>query len=127
MWIYLMIFTAIFDYYMALLIERWSGNRKAKIIMLITILVNLSLLIFYKYGGFIYDNLSAIAHLPFDRPKNSLPVGISFYTFMVISYIVDVYRGQLKAQRNPLNFLMFISLFQHLVAGPIVRYSQIGQ
>ena len=126
MWIYLMIFTAIFDYYMALLIERWRGDKKAKIILLITILVNLSLLIFYKYGGFLYDNLSAIGQLPFDRPNNSLPVGISFYTFMVISYIVDVYRGQLKAQRNPLNFLMFISLFQHLVAGPIVRYSQIG-
>ena len=126
MWIYLMIFTAIFDYYMALLIERWRGDKKAKIILLITILVNLSLLIFYKYGGFLYDNLSAIGQLPFDRPQNSLPVGISFYTFMVISYIVDVYRGQLKAQRNPLNFLMFISLFQHLVAGPIVRYSQIG-
>jgi alginate O-acetyltransferase complex protein AlgI len=126
MWIYLMIFTAIFDYYMALLIERWRGDEKAKIILLITILVNLSLLIFYKYGGFLYDNLSAIGQLPFDRPQNSLPVGISFYTFMVISYIVDVYRGQLKAQRNPLNFLMFISLFQHLVAGPIVRYSQIG-
>jgi alginate O-acetyltransferase complex protein AlgI len=126
MWIYLMIFTAIFDYYMALLIERWRGDKKAKIILLITIIVNLSLLIFYKYGGFLYDNLSAIGQLPFDRPKNSLPVGISFYTFMVISYIVDVYRGQLKAQRNPLNFLMFISLFQHLVAGPIVRYSQIG-
>jgi alginate O-acetyltransferase complex protein AlgI len=126
MWIYLMIFTAIFDYYMALLIERWRGDKKAKVILLITILVNLSLLIFYKYGGFLYDNLSAIGQLPFDRPKNTLPVGISFYTFMVISYIVDVYRGQLKAQRNPLNFLMFISLFQHLVAGPIVRYSQIG-
>jgi alginate O-acetyltransferase complex protein AlgI len=126
MWIYLMIFTAIFDYYMALLIERWRGDKKAKIILLITILVNLSLLIFYKYGGFLYDNLSVIGQLPFDRPNNSLPVGISFYTFMVISYIVDVYRGQLKAQRNPLNFLMFISLFQHLVAGPIVRYSQIG-
>lgn len=126
MWIYLMIFTAFFDYFMAILIERWRGDKKAKIVMLVTILVNLSLLIFYKYGGFLYDNLSAIGKLPFDRPKNSLPVGISFYTFMVISYIVDVYRGQLKAQRNPLNFLMFISLFQHLVAGPIVRYSQIG-
>ena len=126
MWIYLMIFTAIFDYFMALYIERYRGQKKAKIFLVITILVNLSLLIFYKYGGFLYDNLSAIGELPFDRPKNSLPVGISFYTFMVISYIVDVYRGQLKAQKNPLNFLMFISLFQHLVAGPIVRYSAIS-
>ncbi len=127
LWIYLMIFTAIFDYFLALLIERYRGQKKAKIFLILTILVNLSLLIFYKYGGFLYDNLSSIGQLPFDRPKNSLPVGISFYTFMVISYVVDVYRGQLKAQKNPLNFLMFISLFQHLVAGPIVRYSSISE
>lgn len=126
-WIFLMIFTAIFDYFMALLIERWQGNVKAKIILLLTIIINLSLLIFYKYGGFLYDNISLLGELPFDRPSNSLPVGISFYTFMVISYIVDVHRGQLKAQKNPLNFLMFISLFQHLVAGPIVRYSAISE
>jgi alginate O-acetyltransferase complex protein AlgI len=84
------------------------------------------LLIAYKYGGFIYDNLNALIELPFSRPKNSLPIGISFYTFMVISYVVDVYKNELKAQRNPLNFLMFISLFQHLVAGPIVRYKHIS-
>jgi alginate O-acetyltransferase complex protein AlgI len=112
---------------MALLIERWRGNFKAKIILLITIIINLSLLIFYKYGGFLSDNLSVFGELPVGRPTNSLPVGISFYTFMVISYIVDVYRGELKAQKNPLNFLMFISLFQHLVAGPIVRYSSISE
>ena len=123
LWIFLMIFTAIFDYFMALLIERWRGSPRAKIILIITIIINLSLLIFYKYGGFLYDNLSVLGELPFRRPTNSLPVGISFYTFMVISYIVDVHRGQIKAQKNPLNFLMFISLFQHLVAGPIVRYS----
>ena len=126
-WIFLMIFTAIFDYFMALLIERWRGNVKAKIILFLTIIINLSLLIFYKYGGFLYDNLSLLGDLPFGRPSNSLPVGISFYTFMVISYIVDVYKGQIKAQKNPLNFLMFISLFQHLVAGPIVRYSAISE
>ena len=127
LWIFLMIFTAIFDYFMALLIERWRGSPRAKIILIITIIINLSLLIFYKYGGFLYDNLSVLGELPFRRPTNSLPVGISFYTFMVISYIVDVHRGQIKAQKNPLNFLMFISLFQHLVAGPIVRYSAISE
>ena len=84
-WIFLMIFTAIFDYFMALLIERWRGNVKAKIILFLTIIINLSLLIFYKYGGFLYDNLSLLGDLPFGRPSNSLPVGISFYTFMVIS------------------------------------------
>lgn len=126
MWIYLMIFTALFDYSMALLVEKWRGKAGAKIAVFFSIIVNISLLISYKYGGFIYDNLSYFGKLPFDRPTNSLPVGISFYTFMVISYMIDVYKGEFKAQKNPLNFLMFISLFQHLVAGPIVRYKDIA-
>ena len=126
MWIYLMIFTAFFDYLMGLLIEKWHGKPLAKIAVTLSVIVNLSLLISYKYGGFIWDNLHQLfGYLPFDRPMNSLPIGISFYTFMAISYVVDVYKGDVKAQRNPLNFLMFISLFQHLVAGPIVRYKQI--
>lgn len=127
MWIYLMIFTAMFDYGMGIFIEKNRGNAKAKLGVTLSVIVNLSLLVAYKYGGFIYDNISMIGPLPFDRPTNTLPVGISFYTFMVISYVVDVYRGDVKAQRNPINFLMFISLFQHLVAGPIVRYSQLSE
>ena len=126
MWIYLMIFTAFFDYLMGLLIEKWHGKPWSKIAVTLSVIVNLRLLISYKYGGFIWDNLHQLfGYLPFDRPMNSLPIGISFYTFMAISYVVDVYKVYVKAQRNPLNFLMFISLFQHLVAGPIVRYKQI--
>jgi len=124
-WIFLMVFTAILNYGAGLFIEQRSGSHYAKIAMISTVVVNLLLLIAFKYGGFLYDNLNYFISLPFDKPTNTLPIGISFYTFMVISYIVDIYRREIKAQRNPLNFLMFISLFQHLVAGPIVRYSQI--
>lgn len=127
MWIFLMVFTALFDYSTGLYIEKKRDTSWAKVGLIVSISVNIGLLVAYKYGGFIYDNLSYFLPLPFDRPHNSLPVGISFYTFMVISYVVDIYRGEIKAQRNPLNFLMFISLFQHLVAGPIVRYSQISE
>ena len=127
MWIFLMVFTALFDYSTGLYIEKKRGTPWAKVGLIASIVVNIGLLVAYKYGGFIYDNLNYWFPLPFDRPQNSLPVGISFYTFMVISYVVDIYRGEIKAQRNPLNFLMFISLFQHLVAGPIVRYSQISE
>lgn len=127
MWIFLMIFTAFFDYSTGLFIEKHRGTSWAKIGLIGSIIVNIGLLVAYKYGGFIYDNLSVFFTLPFSRPTNTLPVGISFYTFMVISYVVDIYRGEIKAQRNPLNFLMFISLFQHLVAGPIVRYSHISE
>ena len=120
-----MLFTSFANYGAGLLIERQSGTKYAKVSLVIIIIINLLLLISFKYGGFIYDNINYWIKLPFTRPENTLPVGISFYTFMVISYVVDIYRKEIKAQRNPLNFLMFISLFQHLVAGPIVRYSHI--
>ena len=63
--------------------------------------------------------------MPFDKPTNTLPIGISFYTFQTVSYTIDVYRGEVKAQKNVVNFLMFVSLFHQLVAGPIVRYKTI--
>lgn len=125
MWIFLMIFTALANYGAGIYIEKNVRTKKAKVGMIAAVVLNLTLLVSFKYGGFIYDNLNYWLPLPFSRPSNTLPVGISFYTFMVISYVVDIYRGEIRAQRNPLNFLMFISLFQHLVAGPIVRYSQI--
>ena len=90
------------------------------------LVVGLGLLIAFKYSGFIYDNIAAIISLPFDRPTVTLPIGISFYTFQTISYTVDVYRGDVKAQRNPMNFLLFVSLYHQLVAGPIVRYKTIA-
>jgi len=120
-----MVFTALANYGAGIYIERHAASKKAKAGMIAAVVLNLTLLVSFKYGGFIYDNINYWLPLPFSRPSNTLPVGISFYTFMVISYVVDIYRGEIKAQRNPLNFLMFISLFQHLVAGPIVRYSQI--
>ena len=125
LWIFLMIFTAFINYGAGIYIENHQNTTKAKVGMVAAAVINLTLLVSFKYGGFLYDNLNFWIPLPFDRPSNSLPVGISFYTFMVISYVVDIYRGEIKAQKNPVNFLMFISLFQHLVAGPIVRYSQI--
>ena len=128
MWIFLMLFSAFFDYFNGIFIEKWHGKFGAKLFVGLSIVGNLSLLIAYKYGGFIWDNLfSVFGDLPFDRPTNSLPIGISFYTFQTISYAVDVYRGDVKAQKNPLNFLMFVSLFHQLVAGPIVRYETIAE
>lgn len=80
---------------------------------------------FFKYSGFIYDNVNALCGTSFQFPKYSLPIGISFYTFQTISYVIDVYRGEVKAQRSWLKFMMFVSLYHQLVAGPIVRYSHI--
>jgi alginate O-acetyltransferase complex protein AlgI len=126
MWIFLLLFTSFFDYGMGIWIEKTRGTFNSKLILWFSVAVNLSLLIGFKYGGFIWDNLNMLFPMPFDRPMNTLPIGISFYTFQTISYLVDVYRGDVKAQRNPMYFLLFVSLFHQLVAGPIVRYKAIA-
>ncbi len=128
LWLFLMLLTAVFDYGVGILIERLKqkSKAKAKAALIFGILVNLSLLIGFKYGGFIWDNINWLVPLPKGtRPMNSLPIGISFYSFQVIAYLVDVYRGDTPAQRKPINFLVCISMFPHLVAGPIIRYSKI--
>ncbi len=126
LWIVLMLFSSVFDYGNGLLIEKWHGTHKAKIMLWVSIIGNLALLMSFKYGGFIWENINAIVTLPFDKPTNTLPIGISFYTFQTISYCVDVYRGEVKAQKSLLNFMLFVSVFHQLVAGPIVRYQLIA-
>ena len=126
LWILLMLFSSVFDYGNGLLIEKWHGTNKAKVMLWVSVIGNLALLMSFKYGGFIWENINAIVPLPFDKPTNTLPIGISFYTFQTISYCIDVYRGEVKAQRSLLNFMLFVSVFHQLVAGPIVRYQLIA-
>ncbi|MCB0740179.1 MAG: hypothetical protein KDB92_03825, partial [Chitinophagaceae bacterium] len=102
------------------------GTKWAKLGIYSTLFFNLGLLITFKYDVFIVDNVNAIFGTSFTSPGYGLPIGISFYTFQTISYVVDVYRGDVKAQRHFPRFLMFVSLFHQLVAGPIVRYEHIA-
>jgi alginate O-acetyltransferase complex protein AlgI len=125
LWILLLLFSSFFDYGNGLLIEKYRGQKKAKIILALSIIGNLGILVAFKYGGFIWENINFFVTLPFPKPTNTLPIGISFYTFQTVSYTIDVYRGEVKAQKNVINFLMFVSLFHQLVAGPIVRYKTI--
>lgn len=80
---------------------------------------------FYKYYGFLLDNINAV--LPVDIPYTelALPIGISFYTFQTLSYVIDVYRGKVEAQHNPITFGAYVCMFPQLIAGPIVRYSDV--
>ena len=87
--------------------------------------VNLLALGVFKYAGLFVSTLNQIPGLALPVPQIALPVGISFYTFQAMSYVVDVYRGQVGVQRSYLKFLLYISLFPQLIAGPIVRYSDI--
>jgi D-alanyl-lipoteichoic acid acyltransferase DltB (MBOAT superfamily) len=103
-----------------------KAGRKSQVRSLIfTIVVNLFILGFFKYYGFIVTNLNAI--LPFYIPyrKLELPIGISFYTFQTLSYIIDVYRGNVDVQVNLIDFGTYVTMFPQLIAGPIVQYADV--
>ena len=127
-YVILMIFSILINYVSGLEIEAYqeSGEeKKAKYAFIVTLVVNLLVLGFYKYYGFLLSNLNAI--LPFKIPYKelALPIGISFYTFQTLSYVIDVYRGKLNAQKNLITFGAYVTMFPQLIAGPIVRYSDV--
>ena len=126
LWITLLIFTTFIDYYNAILVEKFRGTRWAKAPLIASVIFNFGILIAFKYAGFLTDNINAILGTHIKAPGWSLPIGISFYTFQSISYVLDVYRNEVKAQREYYKFLLFVSLFHQLVAGPIVRYVDIA-
>lgn len=126
-YVVLMIFSILFNYVMGLDIEerQRTGLRPAKNSLIFTIIVDIGLLGFFKYYGFFTENLNMI--LPFDLPSVdvSLPVGISFYTFQTLSYVIDIYRGETPVQRNLIAFGTYVTMFPQLIAGPIVQYKNI--
>lgn len=90
-----------------------------------TLVFDIGLLVFFKYTGFLVENFNAISPVDLPVPHIEMPIGISFFTFQIISYILDCYWGKIKVQRSWYKLLMYISMFPQLVAGPIVRYAVI--
>jgi len=126
-WLSLLLFSSTFDWAVGLAIERFKGKRRVQRLALVLSLgTNLTLLGSFKYADLITDTVNTLTGLSLTSPGFSLPIGISFYTFQTISYVVDVYRGEVPAQRSFLRFLLFVSLFHQLVAGPIVRYADVA-
>lgn len=109
-----------------ILIEKFHGKKQAKLFMIISVVFSLSLLVYCKYTDFFIENFNAVTGLSVPLLKIALPIGISFYTFQVLSYTVDVYRSDVKAQKNLINLAAYIAMFPQLIAGPIVRYSDIA-
>ena len=124
----LMIFSTIVDYTCGYFINKYreTNKKKAKIFLIASVCINLSLLGFFKYAGFLADTLSYLPFLNIPSLKIPLPIGISFYTFQTMSYSIDVYRGDAPVQRNIITFGTYVSLFPQLIAGPIVRYKDIA-
>ena len=125
-YVVLMVATVLLGYVFGLLIERFRGKWPAKLFLILSLAVDLGFLAYFKYADFFITNFNAVTGLSVALLHIALPVGISFYTFQILSYTVDVYRGDAKAQRNPINLATYIALFPQLIAGPIVRYSDIA-
>lgn len=111
-------------YGFGLLIERYREKKWGQIFCVLSVIVSLSFLLYFKYANFFLENLNALTGLSVLIPRILLPIGISFYTFQIISYTVDVYRGE-AAQKNILHLAVYVAMFPQLIAGPIVRYSDI--
>lgn len=121
----LLIFTAFVGYISGLLIEKYRNSAKAKLSMIAALAICLGSLIVFKYSGFFVSNINALLGTDFLFKGFALPLGISFYTFQILSYVIDMYRGEIRVQKSFLKFMTYVSMFPQLVAGPIVRYKDI--
>lgn len=121
--ILLMLASVAVNYFVGGFIDR--GKRKSKTALIVGIIFNIAAIGVFKYANLLADTVTFFG-IPWEHPVEHFPIGISFYTFQAMSYLIDVYRGEVRAQRNPLSLLLYISLFPQLIAGPIVRYSTIA-
>ena len=126
-YIFLMLFSSMLDYIIARVIDKYRGKIQSKIALCCSVIVNLSLLFFFKYTNFFIGVSNDIFKTSFDILNLSLPIGISFYTFQTMSYSIDVYRGDAPVQKNLISLATYVSLFPQLVAGPIVRYQTVAE
>lgn len=124
-YVVLMAATILINYAAGLLIEKFKGKVLSKVFMIISVSICLASLGYFKYADFFIENFNAATGLSLPLLRIALPIGISFYTFQILSYTVDVYRGDVPAQKNPINLAAYVTMFPQLIAGPIVRYSDI--
>ena len=123
----LLIFSAFFNYFMGLDIDKAQYDDVAKRRLIFGVIINLLILCFFKYWGFFLDTISGITGISIAHPVLSLPIGLSFYTFKNISYLADVYSQKFQAQESFLTYLVYSTMFPHMAAGPIVRYGDIEE
>ena len=124
-YVLLMLFSTVADYTHGLLLGRLRGKGRARYVLLSSVLINLSVLCFFKYADFLIQTVNALWGSSLPLLKLPLPIGISFYTFQTMSYTIDVYRGEAKVQKNLLDFGVYVVMFPQLIAGPIVKYRDV--
>ena len=124
-YVFLMIATIFFGYLLGILTEKARTKRLSRFFLALAVIIDLGALGFFKYANFFIDNFSKATGIEASALNIALPIGISFYTFQILSYNIDVYRGTVAAQKNPIDLGAYITMFPQLIAGPIVRYSDI--
>lgn len=124
-YVLLMAITIALGYVFGLLLEKFRETRAAKPLLFVSVAINLGFLGYFKYADFFIENFNAATGLSVSLLNIALPIGISFYTFQLVSYLIDVYRGDVPSQKNPINLAAYITMFPQLIAGPIVRYSDV--
>ncbi len=124
-YVVLMAVTIALGYVFGLLLEKFRETKAAKLLLFVSVAINLGFLGYFKYADFFIENFNAATGLSVSLLNIALPIGISFYTFQLVSYLIDVYRGDVPSQKNPINLAAYITMFPQLIAGPIVRYSDV--
>lgn len=124
-YVVLMAVTIALGYVFGLLLEKFRETKAAKPLLFVSVAINLGFLGYFKYADFFIENFNAATGLSVSLLNIALPIGISFYTFQLVSYLIDVYRGDVPSQKNPINLAAYITMFPQLIAGPIVRYSYV--
>lgn len=128
LYILIMVFSTVFDYFNGILIDKYRQRKRiAKLVFFISIAGSLAILGFFKYAGFVVDNINSLLNWNIQVAELPLPLGISFYTFQTMSYVVDVYLDKIKVQRNIVALGAYVAMFPQLVAGPIVKYGDIAK
>ena len=125
-YVVLMVVSIAVGYVMGLLIGKFHGKPLSKVFLWISVVFDLILLGYFKYMDFFITNINVVTGLSLPLLRIALPIGISFFTFQILSYKVDVYRGNVPAQKNPLHLGAYIAMFPQLIAGPIVRYADVA-
>ena len=126
-YIVLLLFMAFADWFLSQFIGKHRENRKGKAFLILGCVIDIGLLSFFKYGTFAAENMNRWFGVPKVIPQIALPIGISFYTFQLLSYLVDVYRGEVPAQPKFRRLLLYVCLFHQCIAGPIVRYKDVSE
>ncbi len=125
-WVALLALSAVIAYLCGLAVNRFRGRWFGTFAFVLALVVDLGILAGFKYLNFFIGNINLLFGLSVPKSPLALPIGISFYTFQTLSYVIDVRRGRVEVQRSFLRFLLFVSLFPQLIAGPIVRYSEVA-